>query len=260
MIDQSVEVLSNRTVAEGVFLLAFKCREIASTAAPGQFVMIQVADGPAPLLRRPFSVCGVEGEDTVLVLYKKVGFGTALLSGIEPGRLLNVLGPLGKGFRLPDPQAFSVFVSGGIGAAPLTFLARSLAGHRLVWFAGYRTSAEIPPESLFGIARDNFMVTTDDGSAGSHCLVTELLENRMKGFPEKWEIFSCGPTPMLKYVASLAKRNGVSAQLSIETAMACGVGACQGCTVSAPAGGGGYRRVCVDGPVFYSGDIDWSRL
>ena len=261
MTDQDVEVLSNDCVGGDTFLLVFKCRHIAAAASPGQFVMVRVAEGPAPLLRRPFSICGLEGEDAVLVLYRKVGAGTSLLSGIGPGRRLRVLGPLGKGFRLPSPSTFPVLVTGGMGAAPVAFLARSMAGRGFVWLAGYRTAAEITPFSLVGIAGGDIRIATDDGSFGRRCLVTRLLEDHLQGFSGAAEIFSCGPAPMLKQVAALAARYRVPAQFSIETVMACGLGACQGCAVSAPQdAGGGYRRVCVDGPVFYSGDIDWSGL
>ena len=259
MIEQSVEIICNDKVSENTFLLKFRSRHMAGAAEPGQFVMVQVAEGSDPLLRRPFSICGVEGGDTVLLLYKKVGTGTGLLSVIGPGRFIDVLGPLGRGFSLPGHSVHPVLVSGGIGAAPLAFLARSMGDRQFRWFAGYRAATEIVPFSLIGIETAGISISTDDGSSGHSGFVTGLLENGLKDFPPEVELFACGPAPMLRHVASLAAGNSIPAQFSVETAMACGLGACQGCTVHAGSGGG-YRRVCVDGPVFNREEIDWSRI
>ncbi len=260
MIDQSVEILSNENVAENTFLLTFTSKEIAADAKPGQFVMVQVSKGLEPLLRRPFSICAVEHEGVVTVLYKTVGRGTGLLSDLGPGRRMRVLGPLGKGFRLPDPSVFPVLVTGGIGAAPMVFLARSLGSRPFTWLAGYRTAAEIPPFPELGVPLDNISIATEDGSAGEECLVTGLLENSLDAGRELACVFSCGPSAMLKNVAAITERYQVPTQVSIETVMACGIGVCQGCSVPSSSVGGGYRQVCLDGPVFDSVDIDWSML
>jgi len=259
MIDQFSEILSNDRVAGNTFLIVFKSPRIAAAAVPGQFVMLKVSEGNDPLLRRPFSVFRVYGDEAVSLLYKKVGAGTTLLSRVKAGRYLNVMGPLGRGFRLPGPSTFPILVSGGIGAAPLAFAARSLAGRDLLWLSGYRTDAEIIPASLLGVDGNSIRISTDDGSSGHRGMVTDLLGECLGGRPGSLEILSCGPSMMLGKVAGLAGSHGVSAQVSIETAMACGLGACQGCVVKASAeSGGGYRRVCVDGPVFHAADIDWS--
>ncbi len=260
MIDQSAKILTNEKVADNTFLLTFQSVEIAERAEPGQFVMVQVSDGLEPLLRRPFSVCSVEPEGVVVLLYKKVGTGTRILSQAGPGAEIRVLGPLGKGFKLPGPTVLPVLISGGIGAAPLIFLARSIENRGFIWFAGYRSATEIAPFSRLGVSVENISIATEDGGAGRKCLVTELLESFLSTPSEPLGIFSCGPAAMLKQVAATAERHRIAAQVSVETAMACGIGACQGCTVAASRAGGRYRRVCVDGPVFDSADIDWSML
>jgi len=260
MIDQSVEILSNSNVAEETFLLTFKSKEIATDAKPGQFVMVQVWEGLEPLLRRPFSICAVKEGNVVLLLYKRVGRGTGLLSGMGPGHRIRVLGPLGKGFRLPDPSVSPILVTGGIGAAPMVFLARSLGSRSFTWLAGYRTASEIPPFPELGVPPDKISVATEDGSAGEKCLVTGLLENSLDAAREPACVFSCGPSAMLKKVAAITERFRIPAQVSIETVMACGIGVCQGCTVLSSPACGGYRQVCLDGPVFDSVDIDWSML
>ena len=260
MIDQSVEILRNEKVAENTFLLAFASKEIAAEAEPGQFVMVQVSEGLEHLLRRPFSVCAVEGKGVVILLYKRVGAGTGLLSDIGPGRRIRVLGPLGKGFKLPGPSMLPVLVTGGIGVAPMVFLARRIASRPFIWLAGYRTASETAPFSRLGVPVENISIATEDGSAGTECLVTELLEKHLDFATEQSCVFSCGPAAMLKKVAALVEKHRVPSQVSIEAAMACGIGACQGCTVASSSPGGGFRRVCVDGPVFDSFDIDWSML
>jgi dihydroorotate dehydrogenase electron transfer subunit len=260
MIDQSVEILRNKNVSENTFLLAFKSKEMAAEAKPGQFVMVQVSEGLEPLLRRPFSICAVEEEGVVILLYKRVGRGTELLSAVGPGRRMRVLGPLGKGFRLPDSLVFPILVSGGIGAAPMVFLAHSLGSRSFLWLAGYRTAAEIPPFPELGVPPDKISVATEDGSAGEKCLVTELLERSLDSARERPCVFSCGPSAMLKVVAARTETCHIPAQVSIESVMACGIGACQGCTVLSSSADRAYRRVCLDGPVFDSVDIDWSRL
>jgi dihydroorotate dehydrogenase electron transfer subunit len=260
MIDQSVEILSNENVAENTFLLTFKSKEIAEDANPGQFVMVQVSEGLEPLLRRPFSICAVEGEGIVALLYKRVGRGTGLLSAMGPGRRMRVLGPLGKGFRLPDPSVSPILVSGGIGAAPMVFLARSIGPRSFTWLAGYRKAAEIAPFNSLGVPLDSISIATEDGSAGGKCLVTGLLESSLDSYGGHTCVFSCGPSAMLKKVVAITERYHIPAQVSIETVMACGIGACQGCTVPSSSIGEGYRQVCLDGPVFDPIEIDWSML
>jgi dihydroorotate dehydrogenase electron transfer subunit len=142
----------------------------------------------------------------------------------------------------------------------MVFLARRIGPRSFSWLAGYRTAAEIPPFSELGVPPENVSIATEDGSAGEKGLVTELLEKRLDAAREPAYVFSCGPSVMLKKVAAITERLDTPAQVSIETVMACGIGACQGCTVLSASPGGGYRQVCLDGPVFDSTDIDWSAL
>ncbi len=240
-----------RKVADGIFRLAFAGN---MEAEPGQFLQVAVGRTHDPLLRRPLSIhdC-VDGE--VVLLFHPAGRGTNLLAEKKPGDSLNVLGPLGKGFPLPAGQT-AVLVAGGIGIAPLFYLAKVLkgAGKEIVFLAGARDTGSlyIPPE-LPALAAD-LRFTTDDGSAGRRGLVTEELPailDRIKG-----EVYACGPLPMLREVARIARNSGVPCHVSLEARMACGVGACQGCTVAAVAGDWQkYKRVCVEGPVFGSGEV-----
>jgi len=123
MIEQDVSVVFNKQVAHETFLLGLQSSEMIADARPGQFVMIRVRPGIDPLLRRPFSICGTREDNTFLVLYKTVGRGTTMLSEAKKGQRLLTLGPLGTGFELPEGDGESLLVSGGIGVAPLLFLA-----------------------------------------------------------------------------------------------------------------------------------------
>lgn len=227
-------------------------------AEPGQFVMVQVAGPGKILLRRPFSVSALIRSQGALVgielLYKVVGAGTDLLSRYGRNETLDVLGPLGKGF---DCQAFSgrnYLAAGGIGVAPIRFLAQHLShmGKNLDQcrvFLGGRTRQDLLCREEFQRLGIEVVLTTDDGSAGDQCLVTHplelaLLQNRPEG------IYACGPGPMLGCVAGIAEKYEVPCQVSIETMMACGMGACLGCAVESGRDSDKYLHACLDGPVF----------
>jgi dihydroorotate dehydrogenase electron transfer subunit len=244
-------IRENREVAPGIFRLSLDWN---MAAIPGQFLQVAVGKTYDPLLRRPLSIhdCA-EGE--VVLLFQAAGRGTALLSEKKPGDNLDVLGPLGNGFPL-EPGGKAVLVAGGIGMAPLYYLARALgkAGREVIFLAGAKNadSLYIPPP-LPALAAELRLVT-DDGTAGRRGLLTEELSAVLEG--TKGEVFACGPNPMLREVIRLAESRGLASHVSLEARMACGVGACQGCVV--PAGADGwekYVRACVEGPVFRGGEV-----
>ena len=259
MIEQNSKIVFNKRLAPETFLMALESPEVVDKAKPGQFVMIRVTPGIDPLLRRPFSICGTRGDDLFLILYKVVGRGTAIMSKAGGGEKLAVLGPLGRGFDLPKRDCNSVLVAGGIGVAPLIFLARAIDAGKIAFLSGYRSKNEILPLGQFGLDAMETLISTDDGTAGHHGFVTELLENHLAGFSEDPPIvFSCGPLPMLKRVAELALKRNIPCQVSLETSMACGLGACQGCAVRASSKENRtYFHVCQDGPVFDAETLDW---
>jgi dihydroorotate dehydrogenase electron transfer subunit len=262
MFEQNAKIIFNKRLAPETFLMAMESPEIVAEARPGQFVMIRVTSGNDPLLRRPFSICGIRGDDLFLILYKVVGRGTALLSKAKGGEKLAVLGPLGSGFDLPKRNANAVLVAGGIGIAPLIFLAQAMDTGKTAFLTGYRSKNEILPLEPFGLDAMETLISTDDGTAGHHGVVTELLENHLAGLSEDPElIFSCGPLPMLKHVTGVTCRRNIPCQVSLETNMACGLGACQGCAVRASSGETRtYFHVCQDGPVFDVEKLDWKTV
>ena len=262
MIEQKTEIVFNREIARDTFLMGLRSPEIVAMAKPGQFVMIRVRPGIDPLLRRPFSICAVQDDELLLILYRIVGNGTAIMSEASEGDSFSVLGPLGKGFALPEPHIQSILVAGGIGVAPLLFLAQHTRTGPIQLLMGFGSAAEIIALEQILDRTTDFVIATDDGSAGHAGPVTDLLEvqlNQDEFEKDAASIFTCGPEPMMKKVAAMALEHGIPCQASLEAVMACGVGACQGCSVKAASEEDHtYCHVCTDGPVFPVEVIDWN--
>lgn len=245
-------------------LVSFTSRELAALARPGQFLMVREA-GPQldPLLPRPLGIHAVD-SDLMSILIEPKGKGTRALADVRMGDRLEVLGPLGHGFDLTGSGP-AVIAGGGIGVAPLAYLARELAaaGRAVNCFLGFRSRHEAVAAELFrGL---DVEIMTEDGSLGTQGLATQSLAAHLKNLSGEGgntaaaaapapEIFACGPSPMLKAVAEIAIAHVARAQVSVDSHMACGVGACQGCVVKAA---GGFRKVCTDGPVFETGVLEW---
>lgn len=237
--------------------LTFQSSRIASAAEPGQFIMIRVGTGKDPLLRRPFSIHQT-AEGTLQIYFKVVGRGTAMLAGIREGDEVSILGPLGKGFQLTDSPV--CLVGGGLGIAPLLFLATRLGLMRTGLaqdpiILGGRTRMEIEP-LLADFERTGFpvMVATDDGSCGQRGFVTAVFSKL--DLPPGCTVYCCGPEPMMAGMALLSRERHLPCQVSIESVMACGMGACLGC--SRTARNGEYVHVCLDGPVFDAEEVAWT--
>jgi dihydroorotate dehydrogenase electron transfer subunit len=256
------EVIGNLPVAADHFLLTLNLPPSFVTPHPGQFVMIHDPARREPLLPRPLSVYGFRregGQPTLDLLCRVAGRGTSLLSRIKPGASLAVLGPLGRGFTVQPGLRKVILLAGGVGVAPLTFLLHecylrdaSLQGTKITAYVGARTH-----ELLAGLDRlqgfCDLRPATDDGSAGYHGLVTDLLRRDLCGYePDETMIFACGPAAMTQALGSLLNQSAFRCQVSLEERMACGIGACLGCAVATVDGGGKnvYRKVCQDGPVF----------
>ncbi len=239
----------NRLLAPEHRRMVLHAPDIATSAAPGQFVHLRVHDSLHPLLRRPFSVARRDvTAGTLTLIYRVVGEGTARLADRRPGDRMDVLGPLGRGFRML-PGKIPLLVGGGVGIAPLIFLAEEArrTGRQVELLAGARTAALLVGEEdlrEFGV---ECCPATDDGSRGYRGPVTGLVAGRLDGRA----VYASGPPAMLRQVQLLAE--SVPAQLCIEGVMACGVGACLGC--SCRTRDGGRRLVCTDGPVFDAHEV-----
>lgn len=245
--------------------LTFKSLDVARQATPGQFLMVKVATGTHPLLRRPFSIHSRDGA-SISLFFKVAGEGTALLAEKKPGETLDILGPRGRGFDLAlgagnrrAAMAPALAVGGGRGIAPLYFLASELAaaGRPVKVLYGGRTVADLPLRDRFKTAGFDPACSTDDGSLGFKGLVTELLEKELKATPAA-AIYACGPEPMLRTIAGLAAAARIPAQLSLESHMGCGFGACWGCVKKIRRGSAeSWVKVCEDGPVFPAEEVVW---
>lgn len=263
MIEQESEIVFNKRVAANTFFTGLRSPQIAAEARPGQFVMLRVGRGMDPLLRRPFSICGIREDDLVLILYRVVGRGTTIMCDAREGESLSVLGPLGSGFEMPQKGEKPLLVAGGMGIAPLIFLALIMGPRSFPFLAGFGSAKEIVATDEIGFSGLDLSISTDDGSEGHRGLVTELLENRLAGFNGNINpvVFACGPLPMLKEVAAITLDKDVPCQVSLEASMACGLGACQGCAIRRSSEQAmAYYHVCQDGPVFNVNALDWERL
>ncbi|HEY3828988.1 MAG TPA: hypothetical protein VGL57_07320 [Solirubrobacteraceae bacterium] len=232
--------------------------------APGQFAMLAAAAGwgggqdERPHLPRAFSYARVVPGGEASFLLEDVGPGTRRLCELRGGERIWSLGPLGVGFSAPADGRRAILLGGGVGIAPLAIWQDVL----LAGASARRTSGAEPPVILLGF-RDraraagaallaDARVATDDGSVGHHGLVTELLTAELVRDPHA-SVYACGPAPMLEAVRALCAERAIPAQLALESGMACGFGACFGCVV--PRRGGGYLRVCVDGPVIDAAEL-----
>jgi len=257
MIQTIGRVISNRKVKPGYFLMAVRCPSVAKKAKPGQFLTIRCGNGPSPLLRRPFGFHRISGSGFE-ILYEIVGKGTHILSRLKAGDKIDILGPLGNGFAIPKGKKDFILVAGGIGVAPLASLAESLVKIKrsnVYAIIGARSKDTLLCEGHFKNIGVKTIVATDDGSCGKRCFATDALEEFLKikkGFLPT--IFACGPEPMLRKVAHLAKKHRVACFTSLEENIACGVGACLGCAVKTRTG---YKLVCKDGPVFDVKEVIW---
>ncbi len=220
--------------------------DTSAVTAPGQFVNLEL---PGRFLRRPISVCDwAEGRLTLLV--KEAGEGTKELVRLPTGTALGILSGLGNGFGIAAAPEGAVLVGGGIGIAPLYGLAKRMlaAGRSVQVVLGFRSKEDAFYLEEFAALGLEVRAATEDGSLGTKGFVTDVLN----GLPDCRYVLACGPTPMLRAVHALPQITG--GQFSFEARMACGFGACVGCTIETR---NGLRRVCKDGPVFRKEEILW---
>jgi len=244
-------IVEHEDVAKLVKKLTVYAPQIAEQAVAGQFIHVRVADTCHPLLRRPLSISGVDADNgTVSTIYRIVGRGTAHLATLKVSDTVDCMGPLGNGFNLDCERP--LLVGGGMGLAPLVFLAQRLCPRPIEIVMGGRTRRELFWTDVFAQICSGVHVTTDDGSLGHRGFAVDILPDLLasKDFDM---VYACGPHIMLEKVAQIAHSLAIPCQVSLEEYMACGVGACLSCTC---AGNDGTRKkVCTDGPVFWAGEV-----
>jgi dihydroorotate dehydrogenase electron transfer subunit len=259
----STPMLRRKKLQEKVFKLTLSSSLICNNAKPGNFVHIRVSQSGSPLLRRAFSIHKLErSKNGFEILFRVIGSGTKILSKALPGESLDVLGPIGNSFTLPKKQQQVMLVAGGMGIAPLWFLLnhlmRRVGKGKLTFFLGCKNKEELLYVENLKSMGINLVIATDDGSAGRKGLITEVFFKEMKKrnhVHKRLAVYSCGPQMMLKRMSEISKKLNLCCQISLETHMACGMGACWGCVVKLKDGN--YKRVCVDGPVFDAREVDW---
>jgi dihydroorotate dehydrogenase electron transfer subunit len=277
---KTVAVVANERVARDTYRLRLDAPELARAILPGQFVMIRPATGTDPLLGRPFALYDVvrneNGEPVAAdVVYLVLGRGTQALARLRPGDQVSAWGPLGNGFG-PSPGGDVVFVAGGIGQTPFLALGR--------WWLGRASYGDEPLVSnpttsatlLYGVRSTDLAagvgdfeaagiaveLATDDGSAGHHGFVTDLLRTRLERGDRPARVVGCGPPAMLRALTRLVERYQVECDVSLENHMACGFGVCFSCVAPIVQADGSVdlRRVCVEGPVFPARSVAWSAV
>jgi dihydroorotate dehydrogenase electron transfer subunit len=272
LVHETVPVAANHLLARNTYLLRLQSPALARAIRPGQFLMLRLTDSCDPLLGRPFAL-----YDTVLdeagqavgvdVVYLVVGKLTGLLATLRPGDKVQVWGPLGNGFPDLDGVDHVALVAGGIGQTPFLAHVRELLGtrgyggraarscvRRVSLYYGVRTAELAAGVDDFRAAGAEVHLASDDGSLGFRGFVTQLLAEH----PPPGHLIGCGPEPMLKALAAVARGWDVPCHLSLETPMACGVGICFSCVTRVRTGDGwDYRRVCVEGPVFDASCLAW---
>lgn len=249
-------VLSNTAIASDIFLLKLRTPEIARDASPGQFVEVRCSPTLAPLLRRPISIHRIGPRaadyraDEIALVLRVIGEGSRLLSQLCEGEHLDVLGPLGRGFRLQPGTRRVLLVAGGLGLAPLVAVADEAIAREMsvVLLEGADTAGRILPAQYLP-PEIEYQVCTEDGSLGASGMVTGLCPPYLD-----WadQVFVCGPSamlpPLVDQLRALAQSGRrLPVQVSLEARMACGMGVCLSCVVETRHG---LKRVCRDGPVF----------
>lgn len=244
-------IVSKKAIAKDVFDFEILCPEIAYVASAGQFIQVL---SPSHFLRRPISICGIDKEKgTLRMVFEIRGKGTDEIATLNKGDLIDIIAPLGNGFRIADGKK-AIVIGGGIGTPPMLGTAAACNGN-VKAIIGFRSAANVILTDDFKKVCDETIVCTDDGTMGRKGFVTQALEECIA--VEKPDvIYACGPMPMLRGIVDIASKHDIETQVSLEQRMACGVGACLVCACKLVKDGEEiYGHVCQDGPVFDSKEV-----
>ncbi|MBC8412730.1 MAG: dihydroorotate dehydrogenase electron transfer subunit [Nitrospira sp.] len=249
------KIQDNRKIIDRHYLLTLEPSTAITTPKPGQFYMLSVNNGLDPLLKRPLSVHNfLDGK--LQFLYRVVGKGTDLLSSRVTGESIDILGPLGNGFTVSKTKQI-ILLAGGLGIAPIYYLAASIAGRKPVLIYGAGTKETLIYRDQIKNLGIETVIATDDGSYGKKGNVVTVLKKYLKDTSLPYTdhiIYTCGSEAMLKPLAEFASEHGIKIHAAMEQNMACGVGTCMGCVVKTRKG---LKRVCKEGPVFNLNEIEW---
>lgn len=253
---ESLRIVSQEEIGKGIFSMWLQADRMAEAARPGQFLSLYTRNG-SKLLPRPISICEIDRENgRIRLVYRVTGknTGTEEFSRLHPGITVEAMGPLGNGFPLEEAEGKKVFlIGGGIGIPPMLQTAKELKAEKTA-VLGYRDELFLNEE--FAEYADVY-VATEDGSAGTKGNVMDAV--REHGI-EADVIYACGPKPMLRAIKAYAEEKGIECYISMEERMACGIGACLACVCQSKEVDGHShvhnKRVCKDGPVFLSTEVE----
>jgi dihydroorotate dehydrogenase electron transfer subunit len=272
---ETAPVIDCQPLAPDIFRLRMECPPMARLIRPGQFLMVRIHGVDDPLIGRPLALFDTDPQsEAVDVVFVVGGNMTRRLAQLRTGDALDIWGPLGNGFSMTAADHV-LLVAGGIGFTPFLAVAKSYLGwktygepqrdgrasaKRVTFCFGARSASALVSLADFQSIGAEVLTSTDDGSAGHHGFVTDLLTQTLASSAEQTRrILCCGPEPMMKAVAEIALQHQIPCEVSLETPMACGIGICFTCVarIRDESGQWDYRRTCVEGPVFAGQDVCW---
>lgn len=255
-IQGTYKIVSNDKMSERFMHMKINAPQLAKAVKPGQFIHLRVTLGLEPFFRRPFSV--FRAKRNIEIFYEVIGCGTKKMAEKKKGDDIDVLGPLGTSFSMP-PKGIKqvVMIAGGIGVAPFLAFSDILKRRKceLILLYGGRTKGHTFSMKEYKSNGCKVYVSTDDGSVGVKGRVSKFF-SKIDLNPETTFLYTCGPAPMMAAVQEFAKKNNLQGEASLEEVMACGLGACLGCSTKTKEG---YKTVCYDGPVFDLQTVDFSK-
>ena len=267
----SCKVIVNRQLIDDHYVMTIALAHPITKPLPGQFVMVMLKGRGGTLLGRPFSIYDYDNRGnnvTIEILYRSVGKGTRLMSEFREGDTVDIFGPHGKGFDIYPKANHVILIAGGVGVAPIAYLASHYknnapgANMKLSCYLGSKTANQLLGLDHLEKCCSSISISTDDGSAGYHGMITELFaQDAPSCAPDTSVVYACGPPAMLKRLSEIITEYALTCQVLLEQRMACGVGACLGCVVEVKKRGemNQYVRVCKDGPVFDIAAVNWDK-
>ena len=257
LVNETSKLIRNYQMGPRIYMMELESSEIVNTIQPGQFIHVKVPGMEGHILRRPFSVYAKHPEQNMIeIMYQVVGFGTDHMTTLEPGATLELIGPVGHGWNIPEQAQHIMLVAGGVGSAPLFMLTKKAndAGLKIDLVLGAANKDMLTSYDRYAqLENVTLHCATDDGSFGHKGFVTGPVEKLLAENSYDY-LACCGPEPMMRAVASMADAANVNYEVSLERRMACGVGACLSCVVDTIHG---KKRSCVDGPVFSGEEVLW---
>ena len=245
-------IVDKKNLAKGIFDIEVLCPEVAKLSKAGQFVQ---AAAEGFFLRRPISICDIDKKKgTIRLVFEIRGKGTEKLAGLNTGDTIDLIAPLGNGFKVLEKGKKAVCIGGGIGTPPMLGIAKEY-GENATVISGFRNMAAVILQDDYKAVGAKTVLCTDDGTAGIKGFVTDAFKEELeKDKPDI--VYACGPMIMLKNLTAICKENGIECQVSLEQRMACGVGACLVCVCRTVKSGEEFNsHVCKDGPVFDSEEV-----